>query len=134
MNDNKETIWQEWLGKADQDFRSLEALLKHREGSPSTGCFLAQQAIEKLLKAVLVFHDLELEKVHDLVTLANKVKRYEPEVSKFSKDLLNLTRYYIQTRYPGDYPELTWDDCQKAYDIAKDLKEFVINKLEKPLD
>ena len=43
-----------WVKKGDEDLSSLEALLRRREGSPSTGCFLAQQAIEKFLKGLCV--------------------------------------------------------------------------------
>lgn len=131
MSDNNKNLSFEWIAKADEDLLSLEALLKHQEGSPSTGCFLAQQTVEKLLKAIFIFHGSELEKLHDLIALANKVKVYEPEIAQFLDKLATLTRYYIETRYPGDYPEFTWQECEKAYKIAKNLREFVINKFEK---
>lgn len=131
MNDSSKSLWLEWLEKADEDLLSLEALLKHKEGSPSTGCFLAQQAVEKLLKAIFIFHGSELEKLHDLIALANKAKVYESGIVKFLDKLATITRYYIETRYPGDYPEFTWDECEKAHEVAKDLKEFVISKLKK---
>ena len=125
MNSNKENIWLEWQERADEDLLSLKALLKHQEGSPSTGCFLAQQAVEKLLKSVLVFHGAELEKIHDLLVLLNKIKPYEPEISQFSEDVAVLTRYYIETRYPGDYPEFTWKECEDAFKIAEKIMEYV---------
>ena len=45
----------EWLARALLDLRSAEILAK-AEGPALVGCFLCQQAIEKLLKSVLVFH------------------------------------------------------------------------------
>ena len=109
MNDNKnEKVFLEWVEKADEDLLSLASLLKHKEGSPSTGCFLAQQAIEKLLKALIVRQGDELEKVHDLVVLSNKIKIFVPEIERFFKEITVLTRYYIETRYPGDYPDFSW--------------------------
>ena len=129
MNDNKnEKIFLEWIEKANEDMLSLEALLKHKEGSPSTGCFLAQQAIEKLFKALIVRHGDELEKIHDLVALFNKIKLFEPEIRQFFKDITVLTRYYIETRYPGDYPEFSWEECQKAFEVADKIKNFVSRK------
>jgi len=59
--------YREWIKKAEEDLISLESLLKHKDGSPATGCFLAQQTAEKLLKALIVYKELELEKIHDLV-------------------------------------------------------------------
>ncbi|OGN27968.1 MAG: hypothetical protein A2941_02980 [Candidatus Yanofskybacteria bacterium RIFCSPLOWO2_01_FULL_49_17] len=124
MNKNKD-ICLEWVAKADEDLRSLESLLKHKEGSPSTGCFLAQQAVEKLFKSLLVLHGAELEKVHDLIVLLNKIKIYQPEIERFLDKILVLTRYYIETRYPGDYPEFTWEECKRAFNTAAEIVEFV---------
>ncbi|OGN09115.1 MAG: hypothetical protein A3J46_05170 [Candidatus Yanofskybacteria bacterium RIFCSPHIGHO2_02_FULL_41_11] len=125
MNGSRKNVSLEWQGKASEDLLSLEALLKHREGSPSTGCFLAQQAIEKLLKSVLVFHGVELEKIHDLVVLLNRIKNYEPEVTQFYEDIAILTRYYIETRYPGDYLEFSWEECERAYEVADKIRKYV---------
>lgn len=129
MNDNKnEKIFLEWIGKANEDLISLESLIKHKEGSPSTGCFLAQQAIEKLFKALLIKHGGELEKIHDLVTLLQRVRKFEPEIEQFSKEIAVVTHYYIETRYPGDYPEFSWEECERAFEIANKIKEFVKNR------
>lgn len=127
MNSNKtnEQPWSEWLARADDDFISLESLVKHRDGAPSTGCFLAQQAVEKMFKALLVLHADQLEKIHDLVALAGKVRKHEPEIEQFAQDIAVLTRYYIETRYPGNYPEFDWEECRRAYEIATRIKEFV---------
>lgn len=129
MNDNKnEKIFLEWIEKAEEDLLSLESLIKHRDGSPSTGCFLAQQAIEKLLKALIIKHGGELEKIHDLVTLLQRIIKLEPGIEQFSKEIAAVTHYYIETRYPGDYSEFSWEDCQKAFEIANKIKEFVQSK------
>ncbi len=124
MNDKNNIMRLEWVGKADEDLLSLEALLKHQEGSPSTACFLAQQAIEKLLKSILVFHNAELEKIHDLVVLTNKVKAYEPEIYKFIDQLKTITGYYIETRYPADRPEFTWEQSKESFEVANKIREF----------
>lgn len=121
----------EWIGKGDEDLLSLKALLTHMEGSPATGCFLAQQAVEKYLKALLIFSELEAEKTHDLPKIAIKLENPFPEIKQqFEKELSDLTRYYIETRYPGDYPEFSWEECQRAYEIASKIKEFVQHVLK----
>ena len=114
-----------WIKKGDEDLNSLEALLKRREGSPSTGCFLAQQSIEKFLKALHVFIGLEPEKTHDLAKLADLLIKSYPEIKSFYEKLTIFNRYYIESRYPGDYPELTWADARKAFEIAGEIREFV---------
>lgn len=114
-----------WIKKGDEDSASLEALLKHREGSPSTGCFLAQQAIEKFLKALHVSVGLEPEKMHDLAGLAGSLIKTYPEIESFYKKLTVFNRYYIESRYPGDYPELTWKDCQQALNVVNEIKGYI---------
>lgn len=114
-----------WIKKGDEDLASLEALFKHQEGSPSTGCFLAQQAVEKFLKALHVSIGLEPEKTHDLAGLAGSLIKTYPEMESFYKKLTVFNRYYIESRYPGDYPELTWEDCRQALDVANEIKEYI---------
>lgn len=127
-DDKNEKIFFEWVEKAGEDLLSLESLLKHKDGSPSTGCFLAQQAIEKLLKALIIKHGDELEKIHDLTALLQRIRKFESKIEQFSKEIAVVTHYYIETRYPGDYPEFTWEECQKAFEIAKEVKDFVKGK------
>src|SRR3989338_6757079 len=131
MSDNQnEQPWSEWLTKAEEDLISLESLVKHQDGSPSTGCFLAQQIAEKYLKALVIFVKLEVEKTHDLLKLSLKLEFFFPEITQQLKnELTELTRYYIETRYPGDYPEFYWKQCQEAYEMAKKIKDFVVDKL-----
>lgn len=114
-----------WIKKGYEDLASLEALLRHKEGSSSTGCFLAQQAIEKFLKALHISIGLEPEKTHDLARLASSLIQTHPEIEGFYKKLTVFNRYYIESRYPGDYPELTWEDCQQALNVANEIKEYI---------
>ena len=103
----------------------LKHFLKHREGSSSTGCFLAQQSIEKFLKGLCASRGLEPEKTHDLTKLADSLAKFYPGIKIFYDELTIFNRYYIESRYPGDYPELTWEDCQKSFEIANKIKDFV---------
>ena len=36
---------------------------------------------------------------------------------------------YVTTRYAGDYPEFTLDECKKGYEAALRVKEYVIEKI-----
>ena len=37
-----------------------------------------------------------------------------------------LNRYYIETRYPGDYPEFSRHDSMEALEAALRVKQFVL--------
>ncbi len=50
---------------------------------------------------------------------------------KIKKDSIFLTTFYTSTRYPGDYPEFGWKDAKDAFESAKRVKEFVLEKIYK---
>ena len=117
---------QEWFSKADEDEKSILAILHHREGSSSTVCFLAQQMTEKYLKGLLIFNHVAPLKVHDLLQLETILLGVDGRISAIHHELIVLNRYYIETRYPGDYPEFSWKEAREAYQSAKRVKEFVL--------
>lgn len=60
---------QQWLGKAQQDLRAATVLLSGELEDFDPVGFHAQQAAEKFIKAVLVRHQIEFPKTHDLARL-----------------------------------------------------------------
>lgn len=125
---SKNIFYRQWLKKAGEDELSAKALSK--VGSPATVCFLSQQATEKLLKTLLVFYEKEFPKVHDLTVLAQLLKPVIPQIENFKEDLKSLSTYYVETRYPGDYPELTWKDATAALKAMEKIKKFVLAKID----
>lgn len=121
------SFYKDWLQKAAEDELSLKAVLA--EGAPSTACFLAQQMVEKLLKALLVYSGNEFSKIHDLVKLGESLQSAYPDVIQLKQDLQKLSQFYIETRYPADYPEFTKTEAREAYDMAQKIKSFIISKL-----
>lgn len=118
-----------WCIKAQEDELSIRAVLK--EGAPSTACFLAQQMTEKYLKALLSFHNTNPRKVHDLLELETMLLTVEPKIREFHDSLVVLNRYYIETRYPGDYPAFSKSESQIAFEEAQKIQEFVMSRIEK---
>lgn len=118
----------DWFQKAQEDGLNAASILKHRDGTPSAACFLSQQMVEKYLKGLLIFHSREFPKVHDLLEIETLLLDVEPEIKKYEEELDMLATYYIETRYPGDYPEFSWQDAKEAYEAAKRIKIFVKEK------
>jgi len=89
-----------WLDKAEQDLSAARLILQGK-GPSTVGCYLGQQALEKLLKAVLVFRGLGPPRSHDLVDLHRRVVAcgFDPQVS--AADLAAWTDYAVAGRYPG---------------------------------
>lgn len=118
----------EWFYKASEDELSIHAILK--DGAPSTACFLSQQMVEKYLKGFLVFHEQSFAKVHDLLQLETLLLRPDPGVSVLHTDLVLLNRYYIETRYPGDFPEFSSAEAQAAFEAALRVKAYVVSRTQ----
>lgn len=130
MISDKEKNYQEWFKKANEDELSIGAILQDERGAPSTACFLSQQMAEKYLKGLLVFHDKKFPKIHDLLKLEDLLLHHEPDMKNCEEDLDILSTYYFETRYAGDYPEFTFQEARKAYEAAKRIKNFVLDKIK----
>lgn len=128
--ENKKIIIGRWFVKAQDDELSANSILTHRDGAPSVVCFLSQQIAEKSLKALVIFFDLELEKVHDLIKLSSLIKNNVSGLTEIEEDSKLLNRYYIETRYVGDYPEFSWEDAEKAFEAATKIKNFVLEQIK----
>lgn len=122
---NNQEVHKEWFKKAEEDELSIKAIIKEG-GSPSTACFLSQQMAEKYLKGLLVFYQKDILKVHDLLELETLLLDHAKDIAQLHPNLVSLNRYYIETRYPGDYPELTRKDADMAYEDAAKVKEFAV--------
>jgi HEPN domain-containing protein len=106
-----------WLKRAEHDLRAAELTLE--DGMPELCVFHCQQALEKLLKAILMERSPQdrARRTHDLVWLAREVV---PDIELAEMEFLReLAEEYVVSRY-GD------DDV----DSNKDLFEYLRHSLE----
>lgn len=129
MKGNKDVV-KLWFQKADEDELNIKSILKHKDGTPSVACFLAQQMAEKYLKGFLIFIKNDLIKIHDLVKLEELISEYFPDIKTIHMEISMLGVFYIETRYPGDFPEFSWLEAEKSYASAKTIKKFVLEKIK----
>lgn len=106
MDQQNKPQYQKWIDKAQEDELAGKEILNNGHLS-APACFHFQQMIEKLLKAFLVFNDKEFLKTHDLIALASLIEIIAPDIANYKTELKTLGRYYVETRYPGDFPEFT---------------------------
>jgi HEPN domain-containing protein len=66
---------------------------------PSSTCFHAQQAVEKYLKAFLVFHDRDIPKSHDIGALIDKCSAIDASLSEMRDRGASLTKFAVGERY-----------------------------------
>ena len=119
-----------WLEKAGEDLKVAkhELALPDDEMVSSAICFHCQQAVEKYIKAFLVANQMEFGKTHNLEYLIELASSKSPEISDV--EIGNLSFFAVNARYPdSEFIELGRDDCQKAVQIAENIRVFVMAKI-----
>ena len=113
-----------WLRYAWEDLSAAAATLDEEEVLPRHVCWLAQQAAEKTLKAVLIYQQIEYPRSHDLDMLRNLVPD-DWRLKVEHPDLAGLTEWAVEARYPGDWPEAVEADARVAVRQAQALWDSV---------
>ncbi len=114
-----ESNYAAWLRKADHDLLNIANNVAAEQVPWDTVCFHAQQAVEKTLKAFLVFHGQDPPRTHDLVALLARGVRYAASLADLEKDCRNLTYFAVSTRYPDDLFEAEEADGREMADAAR---------------
>ena len=119
----------EWLYKGSNDLISARVLLEHEPPLLETACFHCQQAVEKTLKAFLVWKGVRFEKVHSLTYLLDLCEAEELEFTSLRARAETLAPFAVEIRYPGEMTEVPREEAQGALATAKTVWNFVLNLL-----
>lgn len=118
-----------WTKKAMDDLSFADAIRAAKDVAPWGAGAHAQQASEKLLKAFLLAKGKRPARIHHIDKLLAECVAIDPEFSEFIADAGKLNFFYIEQRYPADYPDSTWEEAEEAVAIANRIKEFVLSKI-----
>lgn len=94
-------LTEEWISKAEDDSAVAEREYACKKPVYDAVCFHAQQCVEKYMKAVLQENNTAFEKTHDLDLLLQKCEGLIPELKDYKKELLELSSFAVEIRYPG---------------------------------
>lgn len=112
----------DWLYHACLDIMSARLLVDdNRLAKPVV--FHCQQAIEKGLKAFLLYKHRKLFDGHNITWLCKQAAMTDQTFTRWIGKSTVLNRYYIETRYPADIPEEIGRDA--AEDILKSAEEML---------
>ena len=109
---------QDWLRHAESDLALANLALEREEILVEQVCFHAQQAAEKAHKAVLIARQQRFPPLHDLEQLLEVARQAHIALPSWSDDLLVLTPYAVETRYPGYWEEITATERDRAIGLA----------------
>jgi len=118
-----------WFDFAVYDLKAAKWDLKGKIYTSS--CYASQQAAEKSLKALLLSKGKIIPKVHSLDRLISELKKAGVKTLGIKKAAQLLDKYYISTRYPGQFggPEglYSQEDAVSAISAA----EKILNTIKK---
>lgn len=122
-------ITREWLEYAERDIKAANHLLSLYPVPIEIVCFHCQQCAEKALKAVLVEHDIEPPKTHDLRELCQMCVEFDTAFQNLTAAFKDLTAYGVSPRYPNGL-DLDERRMNEALKDSRKVFDFVVSILE----
>ena len=121
------------LAKARDDEILIEEIISKERIRDEIIGFHAQQAAEKLLKALLMARNIPYRKTHDLRELIDLIRDHDIKFPESLMEIRTLSPFTVEFRY--DYlpaeEELPFDR-QKALEMVRDLRKWVEEEIAKP--
>jgi len=120
--------YEEWIKRAKSSLELAQSkIIKHIYYEDL--CYQAQQAVEKSLKGLLIYFGAEPEFTHNIEILLNGLKKFTG-IPEDIKEAAKMTIYAVQTRYPGEYDEITDVEYMDAIKISRKCLEWVESIVE----
>lgn len=81
------------------------------------------------MKALLTRHQVIFPKTHDLEQLLDLIETINNDLAATLRDIIILTPYGVELRYPGDRPDATADEAREAVLLACKVRDAIIDAL-----
>ncbi len=134
-SDEVRTLAARWIASALGDLALARAVDGDDEAPARGVAFFASQALEKGLKAILVWEQLEFPRTHDLALLAALVPSGW-ELGIPAGQLARLSDFAVDTRYPIDDWSLvrpvSAEEADDALATVGPIVERIIDRLPRP--
>jgi HEPN domain-containing protein len=112
-----------WALQAKDDHRFVN-WVKSEGQFFDKGCFIAQQAGEKILKACLYALGQRRVFGHSLFEMATELSRHDERFASIFPSAKRLDRFYITTRYPNGVPGGSPFQLFEQEDLENALKDL----------
>jgi HEPN domain-containing protein len=107
-----------WLRWANEDLAHGEYGFGNERLVARGACVWAHQAGEKAVKALLIVHDIDPPKRHDLDLLCQLLPPDDGRLLS-ALNLPELSRWAIEGRYPDDFDEASRSQAAQALELAR---------------
>ena len=123
----------QWICKAAADLRAADVDLAASPPLVGDALFHCQQAVEKIFKALLTWHDRPFRKTHHLEAIGETCLAVDPTLERAVDEAVPLTEYAWKFRYPGEAEEPGREEGEQALDLARRVCEAVLARLPEEL-
>ena len=113
----EESSTRAWLDRAESSL-SLARQPKPDQAHWADLCYLSQQAAEKAVKAVYRSLDQPFRFTHSLEELGRGLEEVGVDLPEAVRESVVLTRYAVETRYPGIAEPVTEEEYRQALALA----------------
>ncbi len=134
MDKKYSSIVTEWLKKAESDFRYAKQSFESFDDFYAQICILCHDSAEKYLKAYMLYHGIQPEKIHDLVTLYKRcvdIDKADSGIAALEEKSRVLNRYYVPLKYPSHYPEVDIEKAKQAIEAADEIRKTIRSRIDK---
>jgi len=112
----------EWIKKAEKDMKTIQ-IMKEYDDVTEIVCFHCQQAVEKYLKALLIYNKTEIvPKTHNIDLLLNLCTKYDKDFIIYTGT--ELTTYAVDLRYPDALYIPSEEQMNEAIRITGEIIEL----------
>ncbi|MCL1877876.1 MAG: HEPN domain-containing protein [Defluviitaleaceae bacterium] len=116
------TVMNDWLKFAQRDYDIAMYLNEGFRPLPTENiCYNCQQAVEKTLKAILIYTVGNYPKTHDIRELYQLCKASGIDFGLTPTITRTLTRFATKSRYPDDVNEFLETDTEIGLKYAKQI-------------
>jgi HEPN domain-containing protein len=116
-----------WMDKAEHDLLSAQRLLEIEPLILDSACFHCQQAVEKYLKAYLIYNEFDIQKTHDIIALLNQCSNFDSVFGTI--DPMDINAYAVNGRYPDANLMPSKEEAEGYYQLALQIKSLVADRI-----
>ena len=124
----------QWVIKGDHDLGTAKITYFHIPEYLDTVTFHCQQAVEKYLKAYLIFSNITFKFSHDLIYLLELISQKDSDFESSYDAVSELQGYAVEIRYPNETIHLSNEKVEKAMIIARNIRTMVVIKMNLEID
>jgi len=114
--------------KAESDLADVRRTLVS-EGPYDTGLFHCQQAVEKYLKALLVVHNVNYPRIHDVTELGNLCREFCPALQTLPFSISEFNPFAVTIRYDDWDEEVSLALLEEMSDKCNQVRAIIIDVL-----